>query len=97
MLCTDRNLFSCLPDEDVTCVETANLGNPGALYVVVGMTSQPDEGNIESTQGRIMVLGGADAQNLNPTVSIDVPGCVYALTELQEGYLAAAINTCVST
>lgn len=90
-----RNMISCRADEQVTCVRVAELGLSSTPYIVVGTTSDPPVGHMESTNGRIMVLDGADAHSLNTIASIDVPGCVYALTGMRSGYIAAAVNSCV--
>lgn len=55
----------------------------------------PDEGAIESTRGRILVLGGSGPHQFNLVAALDVPGCVYSVVAYQ-GLLVATVNHSVS-
>ncbi|KAG9035896.1 hypothetical protein FRB95_010299 [Tulasnella sp. JGI-2019a] len=91
-----RNIIGLHAGEQVTCVRVAALGPSSTPYIIVGTTFDPPADKLESASGRILVLHGGDAYSVNTVTSIDVPGCVYALTGTQSGYLAAAINSRVS-
>ncbi|KIO29364.1 hypothetical protein M407DRAFT_169392 [Tulasnella calospora MUT 4182] len=88
--------ISCHVNEEITAVAVLNLGPPeaAASYIVAGTTTAPPLGHIESTQGRILILDGSDAQKLRVVAAVNVPGCVYALAAYQ-GNIAATVNSSV--
>lgn len=76
--------------------------SPAVTLYVVG-TALIDANEVEPTKGRLLIIAEREGDNKDGTRSFElvgqreIKGCAYALTKVCNSYLAAAINSQVSS
>ncbi|GAA5973926.1 hypothetical protein JCM21900_005000 [Sporobolomyces salmonicolor] len=81
------------PSEEGQSLTTVRLGS-SSLFAIG--TAVLDSGTPEPEKGRLLVLRQPDLDTLEQVASVEIPGCPYALADLGDGFIAAAINSQVA-
>jgi hypothetical protein len=101
MIVAELSQFNCSPNEEITALQSMSLSSANGRsqpYLCVGtFTYHADEK--EPAEGRLLLfdiheIPSSSGQQLALVTSLDVHGCVYALTNLDQ-MIAAAINASV--
>ncbi|CEQ42082.1 SPOSA6832_03869, partial [Sporobolomyces salmonicolor] len=81
------------PSEEGQSLTTVRLDSSSVFAIG---TAVLDSGTPEPEKGRLLVLRQPDLDTLEQVAEVEIPGCPYALADLGDGFIAAAINSQVA-